>query len=254
MCELFGLSANKPVNVLFSWKGFYRRGKFQPHGWGIAFYPDKSVVIFKEPLASIESKLAKFIRDYENIKSKIFISHIRYASSGSQEYQNTHPFSRKLNGCEWVFAHNGTLSENIKESLPLKEIKPIGDTDSEYAFCLILERIKNTNSEEEIKDVIEKTAREISEYGGFNFLLSDGAKLFAFWSGHNSFYYLERKPPYIDKTIKLEDEDFSIKLTEMKAPDEKALLIATKPLTNERWVKFEKRKLYEFVDGEIKWR
>jgi len=253
MCELFGLSANKPVNVLFTWKGFYRRGNIQPHGWGIAFYPDKSAIIFKEPLASIESGLASFIRDYKNIKGKIFISHIRYASSGSKKYMNTHPFSIKLNGKEWVFAHNGTV-EKIKKEFPLRDFKPIGETDSEYAFCLILDRIKKIMEEKKIREIIEETAKEISQYGGFNFLLSNGECLFAFWSGHNSLYYLERKPPYKDFKVRLEDEDFSVTLSEMKDPDEKTVLISTKPLTDEKWIKFKPNKLYEFKEGEIKWR
>ncbi|MCF2143243.1 MAG: class II glutamine amidotransferase [Candidatus Heimdallarchaeota archaeon] len=252
MCELFGLSANKRVNILFSWKGFSQRGRRQPHGWGVAFYPDNSAIIFKEPIATLSSPLANFLRDYRQIESKIFISHLRYASVGEHKHENTHPFSRKLGEKEWVFAHNGTIPD-IDQKFMLEYLKPLGKTDSEYAFCLILERIQNLKGEKRISNAIEKIANEIAGEGGFNFLLSNGKKLFAYYSGYNSLYYLQRKPPYHTKRIFLKDEDVSISLGEMKEQTEKAILVATQPLTNETWIHFEPNKLYEFLEGrEIK--
>ncbi|MHA1657448.1 MAG: class II glutamine amidotransferase [Candidatus Heimdallarchaeota archaeon] len=250
MCELFGLSANKRVNILFSWKGFSQRGKKQPHGWGVAFYPDKSAIIFKEPIGTLSSPLANFLRDYQQIESKIFISHLRYASVGEHKHQNTHPFSRKLGEREWIFAHNGTILD-IDQKFTLEHFKPLGKTDSEYAFCLILERIQNLTGEKRIRNAIEKIANEIAREGGFNFLLSNGKKLFAYYSGFNSLYYLQRIPPYHTKRILLKDEDISISLGEMKEQTEKAILVATQPLTDETWIDFEPNKLYEFSEGTM---
>ena len=77
MCELLGISFNLPVNPKISFKGFQQRGECNPDGWGIAFYPDESAQIFKEPVEAAESSLANFIQEYSGIKSNIFIAHVR---------------------------------------------------------------------------------------------------------------------------------------------------------------------------------
>ena len=40
MCELLGMSFNRPVGCGFSFRGFAKRGVDNPHGWGIALYPE----------------------------------------------------------------------------------------------------------------------------------------------------------------------------------------------------------------------
>ncbi len=246
MCELFGVCANKAVNINFTWRGFYQRGKYQKHGWGIGFYEGISAKILKEPTSTIKSNLAKSFRDNNSyIKSNIFISHVRYATQGQKLYKNTHPFKRELYGREWVFAHNGTLYDY--KSKQLGSYLPEGDTDSEYAFCYLLEKFKN--GQDTWKTIIE-VSNELSELGGFNYLLSDGKKLYAHASG-NTLYYLQRKPPYDDITAELIDEDFRITLGDKKSRDEKAVIIATNPLTNENWISMEESKVYEFENGEL---
>ena len=55
--------------------------------------------------------------------------------------QNCHPFIRELWGQAWVFAHNGDLKDF---NPPLQgDFLPIGETDSELAFCLLLQTLKN---------------------------------------------------------------------------------------------------------------
>jgi len=39
MCELLGLCFNQPIQPKISFKGFRRRGKYNPNGWGLALYP-----------------------------------------------------------------------------------------------------------------------------------------------------------------------------------------------------------------------
>ncbi|RKZ31302.1 hypothetical protein DRQ33_07185 [bacterium] len=76
---------------------------------------------------------------YPEIKSKLFIAHVRYGNSGSITYMNTHPFSRELNGKDYTFAHNGTLSSF--ENLSTGRFQPVGETDSENVYCHIFYRI-----------------------------------------------------------------------------------------------------------------
>jgi glutamine amidotransferase len=105
--------------------------------------------------------------------------------------KNTHPFRRELSGNVHVFAHNGNLP-GIQEALPLDRrefMVPVGDTDSEHAFCLLMQRLHKASMtkpgllrlDARIRLVTE-FAHEISLLGPANFLYSDGDVLFVF--GH----------------------------------------------------------------------
>ena len=94
MCELLGLCFNQAVRPNLSFKGFRIRSETNPDGWGIAFYPDTSAQIIKEPLEAEESLLSEFIENYPKIKSEIFISHVRLNSVSKPAFMNTHPFKR----------------------------------------------------------------------------------------------------------------------------------------------------------------
>lgn len=239
MCQLLGLCSNKDVDIQVSLREFRHRGRANYHGWGFAFYSNSQWKIIKEPKSlgdeNIESESFKF-------KSKIIIGHVRLASCGKDNHLNTHPF--EIN--KWVFAHNGTVSDIMENGeFLLTSLKPIGKTDSEYAFCYLLEKIRDRLNIKEIFEVLKSEANKIKDYGKFNFLLSNGEVLFA--HGDNSLYYVQRKTPFQEVTLK--DEKFTINLAEIKAPDEKAILIATEPLTtNESWIKFSGVKI--FKDGE----
>lgn len=249
MCELFGLSCNKPVSVSFSWRGFLARGRLNRDGWGVAFYPDgRSLCLIKEPRPSVDSAMAKFLRSADFVRGKIIVSHVRRASVGEVAYRNTHPFVRELFGREWVFAHNGTLIGDLPSP---RFYEPVGETDSERAFCLMLDRLRELGRGASVREkikCIEGAANELSSYGGLNFLMSDGECLYAFWSGHSSLYYTVRAPPHA-ADVRLLDEDFEVNLGLLKAEDEVATIVATRELTSEGWIRPPRRKLMVFKDG-----
>ena len=252
MCELLGMSFNLPVKPSISFKGFRHRGESNPHGWGIAFYPDKSAQVVKEPIKAKESSLSKFLQEYQEVKSEIFVAHVRYTSIGSKSHKNTHPFHRELNGTEYVFAHNGTFSSY--KTLPLGRFKPIGETDSEYVFCYLLKCIEErgiTRWKKDDFDWLAEKLREINRYGSFNCIFSDGKHLFCYYdkNGHNGLCFVQRKPPY-DK-IRLLDEDWEINLAEEKRPEQTGFIIATRRLTNESWKDFKFGELIVFRGGKV---
>src|SRR6056300_360211 len=143
MCELMGMSANVPTDICFCFAGLMQRGGGTgPHrdGWGIGFYEGKAQRSFHDPQPSVDSPIAQLVCNYP-IKSKNVISHIRQANVGAVNLENTHPFSRELWGFTWTFAHNGQLDPVIFD-WPLRFYKPVGTTDSEYAFCWLLDQIR----------------------------------------------------------------------------------------------------------------
>ncbi|MCX7698088.1 MAG: class II glutamine amidotransferase, partial [Candidatus Goldbacteria bacterium] len=73
----------------------------------------------------------------------------------------------------------------------------------------------------------------------------DGKYLYAY--GDDSLFFVQRKSPF-DKVV-LSDLGYEVNLEEVKSPDEKAILIATEPITrNENWKRIKGLKI--FADGE----
>ncbi|MDR3516452.1 MAG: class II glutamine amidotransferase [Azospirillaceae bacterium] len=250
MCELLGMSANVPTDICFSFAGLMRRGgQTGPHrdGWGICFYEGKGHRAFHDPCASAQSEIAHFIRHY-SIKSKTVICHIRLANSGRVALENTHPFSRELWGRLWTFAHNGQL-KGIKQR-PLTHYHPIGSTDSEHAFCWMLDRLRQRWDHAPRAAALDREigllCAEINSIGVFNLLLSDGRRLFCHCS--NRLSWLTRRAPFGAATLL--DEDLTVDFSRETGPDDVVTVIATRPLTrDEAWRTMAPGQLMIFRDG-----
>jgi glutamine amidotransferase len=256
MCELLGMCFSKPVTPSISFTGFRQRGEQHPDGWGLAFYPDESVQVIKEPVKAGSSALSAFLKDYAGVSSKIIIAHVRKASVGSNFHKNTHPFQREVDGKDYVMAHNGTLKD-FKDGLALTYFHPVGETDSEQAFCYLMDRILKNRIREWKKADFEwllGAIGKVNKYGTFNCLFSNGQCLFAYRDkdGKRDLNFVKRTPPY--GKIKLLDKDFEIDLGKDKDQQKQGYIIATCPLTNEKWESFGTGELIVFRDGEIVFR
>ncbi len=184
MCELLGMSARRPTDVNHSLALLRPRGgEIGPHadGWGIAFYEGRAARVFKEPVPASESRCLAFIAEYE-YRSDIVIGHIRKANPPrfGRASANTHPFHRELGGRSWVFAHNGKLPGIEHPRFDPGRFQPIGETDSERAFCYLLGRIAEhwtggpAMPASSLVSVLEGPVAELSKLGELNLLLSDG--------------------------------------------------------------------------------
>ena len=90
MCELFGICAATPIEANDLLKKFYAHSVHHPHGWGLALLDGGGPAIEKEPVCAAGSTYLKY-RLKSRIASKTAIAHIRYATQGVMEYDNTHP-------------------------------------------------------------------------------------------------------------------------------------------------------------------
>lgn len=252
MCELLGMSFNEPVKPNLSVKGLRKKAERNPDGWGMACYPDKSAQVIKEPIEAGDSFLSEFLRNYSEISSKIFIAHVRKSSVGSVSHKNTHPFSRELNGREYVFAHNGSL--NNYEKLDTGRFKSIGETDSEHVFCNILNEIEirqiNSWSADDFLWLNQKLD-DINSDGKFNCIFSDGEHLFCYHDKNdfNDFCLVQRISPY--EIFQFQDNEFEVYLIQEEKKSQKGFIIATNPLTDEEWKSFLPGELMVFKNGEI---
>ena len=252
MCELLGMSANVPTDVRFSFAGLARRGGGTgPHrdGWGIAFYEGRGARAFHDPQPSADSEIARLLRHYD-VKSRIVIAHVRRANRGRVALENTHPFTRELWGRAWTFAHNGQLKAVKK--LPLGAFRPIGTTDSEHAFCWLLEQLRARFPElpprRTLEPVLSDLMGRLSSLGVFNVLLSEGRCLYTFCN--KTLYYVERRAPF--GTATLIDEDLQVDFSKVTTPDDRVAVVASAPLTrDETWAALPLGRLIVFCDGRV---
>ncbi len=257
MCELLGINCAEPTDVTFSFTGFSARGGGTSHhsdGWGIGFFEDRACQIFIDDRPSCGSPVAELIKRYP-IKSKNTIAHIRNATQGVTSLENCHPFRRELWGRHWLFAHNGDLQNYHSVHTPPHAVyQPVGTTDSEQAFCALMEGLRNAYpneqpSTEALFATITELTAQITDYGIFNFLLSNGQVFISYCS--TRLHYVIRHWPF--STAHLIDADMSIDFAQHTTPEDRIAVIATQPLTdNEVWQAFHPGDLCLFQDGELK--
>ncbi|ABA24317.1 Glutamine amidotransferase, class-II [Trichormus variabilis ATCC 29413] len=251
MCQLLGMNCNVPTDICFSFEGFSARGGKTDHhsdGWGIAFFEGKGCRIFLDAKPSIDSPIADFVRCYP-IHSTHVIAHIRKATQGEVALENCHPFRRELWGRYWVFAHNGNLPDFQP---PIQSFyQAVGHTDSEKAFCLILETLRQSFPEgkpslEKLYPVLQQVTKTLAAIGVFNYLLSDGEHFFTHCSTNLS--YIVRQAPFA--AAHLIDQDMTVDFNELTTPSDRVAVIATTPLTdNEVWTPIQPGELLVFQDG-----
>jgi len=188
MCELLAISTAEPVHLSLSLERFSRHGGLEgPHGdgWGFAWYEGPDAQLIREASACAHSETAHWLKDRHR-PSSLFLAHIRHATQGELALRNTQPFQREAAGRMHLFAHNGDLDGAVHNAkrFPTGHYSPIGETDSERAFCVLMNRI-NTVWQDGPPDpevrlaVVADFAARMRQLGPANFLYSDGELLFA---------------------------------------------------------------------------
>ena len=263
MCELFAGSSSVPIEVKYSLHAFAEHGGLvhpNKSGWGIAYREGRDALLIKEPEPASESPWVRFIESQPLTRTCV-IAHVRYATAGAPDFANTHPFMRELGGRMHLSAHNGGF-DGIwdKKTLRSGVYHPTGETDSEFAFCLLLERLaplwRETQEPPPLADrmaIVAEVARDLATMGSANFLYSDGDVLFAHadkrhWDeGGGSFS--EARPPGLSLA---RQNDLSVKGLHVEAPDPEttAVFLASVPLTGDGWEPLAEGTVLALRDGE----
>ena len=247
MCQLLGMNAKTPTDVMFSFTGFATRAEEHKDGFGIAFFEGAGVRLMVDAQSARTSPIAEMVRRYP-IHSQNIVAHIRKATQGRVALANTHPFVRELWGRYWVFAHNGDL----KGYTPRLHgaFRPVGDTDSERAFCWLMQELAKAHASVPTITELTATLRELAPtpaaFGTFNFVLSNGQALWAYCS--TRLHHLVRQYPFA--SAHLQDEDVTVDFAKLTTERDRVAVIVTEPLTsNEVWSAFAPGELRVFVDG-----
>jgi predicted glutamine amidotransferase len=187
MCELLAMSARFPTHLQLSMEELARHGGATgPHrdGWGIGYVQDGDAWVLREPAAASDSQCLASLQA-QAMRSTIVLAHVRRATQGPRLLRNTQPFAREIGGRMHLFAHNGMLPDIEGDPrFAVQRFHPIGDTDSEHAFCALAERMARhwdhgvPTIEARLAEVTAFAA-VLRELGPANFIYTDGDAIFA---------------------------------------------------------------------------
>lgn len=264
MCELLGLSSNQPATMSLSIGTLASHGSAAGtlrDGWGIAYCEGPDVRLIKDSEPAGDSEWVRFIRDHA-LRSNIVIAHVRTATMGDRAYRNTQPFVRELAGRMHLFAHNGWLPHIFdRGEFDSTQFNPVGDTDSEKAFCGLLEQMKRVWLEartipplEERLSVVAAFAMDLRSMGPANFLYSDGDTLFA--HGHRRMQAATSRvePPglvYLQRVCPHAEHPATVGGLSIQSPDQSVALVASVPLNDEPWTPLGDGEVIAMREGEV---
>ncbi|MBL9013734.1 MAG: class II glutamine amidotransferase [Myxococcales bacterium] len=219
------MSARYPTSIQAPLGELARHGgETGPHrdGWGIAYLDGGDAFVVREAGAAHESELRRFLHERDR-RADLVIAHVRHATQGELSLRNTQPFQRELGGRVHVFAHNGMVPGIERDRrFRARWTRPIGETDSEHAFCALIDRLRPLwdRGVPELRDRFDEVvafAHDLRTLGPANFLYSDGELLFA----HSH----RRRTP----TGAIEPPGLHVR------SDDEATWIASVPLTGSGW-------------------
>jgi predicted glutamine amidotransferase len=264
MCELLAVSTSRPTRLTFSLHTLAARGSptgGTRDGWGVAFYQGEDVALFRQPGAAGDSALVRYLES-DGPPTTLAISHIRHATQGAVQLSNTQPFVRQVGGRTHVFAHNGNLAGiDAAPGMEVGAWQPVGQTDSERAFCALLARIgpwwggMDVPPLEQRLAVIGAFAADLRRLGPANFLYADGDALFAHAHRRMQPALGRIEPPGL-WTLRRHCADANEPAhcqggVAVRDGGRMVLCVASVPLTDEPWRPLAEGELLAARDGEL---
>lgn len=208
MCELFGVSSQRKLELNELLWEFFSHGVNHPNGWGMAFFYGKAVSLEKQPESSHKSVYLKQ-RLQSRVEADHMIAHIRLATRGNITYENSHPFVMRDNSDRtWTLAHNGTIFDCDLLN-PFAHVQQ-GQTDSERILSYIVSRMneaiekKKELSQQERFELVDKVICEITPENKVNLLLYDGELMYVHTNYKNSLYSRQKSGAVIISTTPLD--------------------------------------------------
>ena len=243
MCRLFGLHAGSDVVTATFWlldapDSLSEQSRRNPDGTGLGVFDAHGrPQLHKEPIAAWQD--ADFATEAHDISGTTFIAHIRYATTGSLDVHNTHPFLQDGR----IFAHNGVVEGLDVLDARLREIGTadlvLGQTDSERVFALITGSIRARGGDVTagLIDAMKWAAANVPIYA-VNILLSTATDMWALrYPESNELYLLNRS----DVQVAEPDSEFDLRTKRIRATSDHlsnrpSVVFATERMDNDpRW-------------------
>jgi len=204
MCDLLTISSRRACKASRSLPAFAICGKHNCDGWGVGFFDSEGRAevrksrdpAYRENRDAVDEGLLKVA---EEVTSRYFLGHVRFASCGEVCDANCHPFKLAFLGRDWLFAHNGTC-RGIVGYMSAREPVLEARNDSARIFEYLRDRLLDAHAEETgrpfFQALAEATLGLVNEFDDaadtFNYLLCNGSALFVFMH-HRPFYVLHRR-------------------------------------------------------------
>lgn len=240
MCRLFGMHAGpKPVEATF-WlltapDSLAEQSRRMADGFGIGvFDPSGKPVVDKAPMPAYEDRA--YASAARTLHGTTFIAHVRYASTGANTVENTHPFLQD----DRLLAHNGVVEDldQLEDRLRSLEVMHLvkGQTDSERVFALItgLARQNGGNLADAIPQAVTWIAENLRVYA-VNLVITTDTELWALrYPDTHPLYVLQEGAgdPHHGKN----SSRISVKSDEMEQNQSPSVMIATERMDeNPNW-------------------
>jgi len=254
MCRLFGLHAGTNVVTATFWlldapDNLSEQSRRNPDGSGLGVFDAQGrPQVHKQPIAAWED--AEFATEAHDLTGTTFIAHVRYATTGSHDVVNTHPFLQDGR----IFAHNGVLEGLDVLDERLREVGTadlvLGQTDSERVFALITASIRARGGDVTagLVDAMRWLADNVPIYA-VNILLSTATDLWAM-------RYPESHELYLSDRRKISsDHRFQLRTSRIRAYSQDlhvqpSVVFATEPMDDAaRWQLIEPGELIHVDAG-----
>lgn len=262
VCELLGMSSNLQARLSLSMAKLAAHGgppTLIQDGWGVGYYEGTDVRLIKDATNANDSDWIPFLRNHE-FRSHTVVAHIRKATMGERAYRNTQPFIRELAGRMHLFAHNGWLP-GIFDTPRFRSNRyfPVGETDSEQAFCALLHRMSDLwqrpgdiPSIEARLAIVSSFSEELRSLGPANFLYSDGDALFAHGDRRKQAQTARVEAPglvFLQRWCGKGDQDFAASGVFIEGAEQVLTLVASVPLTDDPWQALREGEVMAFSQG-----
>jgi glutamine amidotransferase len=148
-----------------------------------------------------------------------------------------------------VFAHNGDIQAALSCEGPYQ---PEGNTDSEAAFCWMLNALDRRFAEpadgHSLFPWLVEHSQALASQGIFNCLISNGEWLYVY--GGTRLHTITRRAPFTTAT--LADDDVTVDFSAVTTIHDVVTIVSTEPLTtNECWRQLEPGEALLLQLGEV---
>ncbi len=258
MCRLYTFRSNnerkveceliRSQNSLLSQSRADTRGNSNPDGWGLGTYERSVASVVRQPEPAYESE--EFRWEAGRVFTCNALAHVRRATVGGVEIENTHPFTDD----NWLFAHNGTLDAfktfrpRLLSLLPHKIRQKIkGETDSEHVFSYLL-FLRGSQPDAPLSAIVRTAALQIIQWtedadpgaeAALNIILTDGKETVGLRYGR-SLYYVKRNLVHPCEVC-----DGALHVKEGMTSPYCAAVVASEPVTRtEEWIEVQNATIF----------
>lgn len=224
----------------------------EPDGTGLGWFDEHGHPhVQRAPIAAYED--TAFAREAHEVSSSSFIAHVRFASTGGLDVENTHPFEQRGR----LLAHNGVIQglDRLDEQLGDYRKLVKGETDSERFFALVTKEVDAHDGD--VSAGLVAAARWVSSelpLFALNVILAAGDEVWALrYPATHDLLMLERAPggPSGGRHLDHASRAGRIRVRSGDLAEEPAVVFATERMDEDpTWRNLEPGELVH-VDGQL---